>query len=416
MKIALLQDDFPPHNEGGAGAIAYRLARGFVDRGHEVLVVTAVRQQKDAGTFDVDGMRVVRIRSDYHARFRAYVSLYNPRMLRALEQVLKGFAPDVVHAHSLHTHLSYYSLVLARKYAGSVYLTEHDAMSFYFGKLPSETNQSLTVDSDFVSGIRSFFDQARTHRLRFNPLRNLLIRRIIRANVDRSIAVSFALESALKRNGMENTTVIHNGIDVRDWERPQRTDDIASRLRIGNRAIFFGGRLSGAKGALNILEALANVRKTVPEVQLVIVGRHDSYADRMHEVAKRLGVEDHLIWAGWISGDELRAIYYSTALVAVPSLYLDPFPTVNLEAFACRVPVIATCFGGSREVVEDSVNGYVVNPLNIEALSQKITDLLVHDEKRHTFGEAGYELVRKEFSLAQQLVQYEKLFQSRIVR
>ena len=91
----------------------------------------------------------------------------------------------------------------------------------------------------------------------------------------------------------------------------------------------------------------------------------------------------------------------------VPSICFDSFPTINLEAFACKKPVIATCFGGSKEIIEDDVNGYIVNPYNIKNLARKITDLLQNPDKAKNFGESGYKKILKEFTLGKN---YEKTF------
>lgn len=414
MKIAILQDDFPPHHKGGAGVIAHQLAKAFAHAGHEILVITAVQNIDEAGSFDSEGMRIVRLYSNYHTRFRAYVSLYNPRVTGEVRRLLRAFAPDVVHVHSVHTHLSYYSLILARKYARKVFMTEHDAMSFYYGKLPSETDKKRSISSGASMCRESLWKQFKMYRWRYNPFRTMIIRRILRKNVDRSIVVSDALMYALNYNGITNTEVIHNGIDVIEWERPRNIEDFKMRHGVENNAILFGGRLSGPKGAMKILEALAQIREKVSDVQLLIIGKKDAYADRIIEHARTLGVEDLLVWTGWISGDDLRAAYYVASVVVVPSVYLDPFPTVNLEALACHKPVVATCFGGSSEVIQDGVNGYIVNPLDVGMLTTKITDLLIDKPKNQKFGEAGYACVSKEFSLERQTVQYEQLFSKKI--
>jgi spore coat protein SA len=99
-------------------------------------------------------------------------------------------------------------------------------------------------------------------------------------------------------------------------------------------------------------------------------------------------------------------------VVAVPSLSFDSFPTVNLEAFACKKPVVATCFGGSRELVEDGISGYIVNPFDVPNLAQKLAELLADDTKQKAFGEAGFKRVSQDFTLDKQMKKYESLIQS----
>jgi 1,4-alpha-glucan branching enzyme len=181
---------------------------------------------------------------------------------------------------------------------------------------------------------------------------------------------------------------------------------------LGEAVILFGGRLSGQKGAGKMIEALKDIRSSVPDAQLLVIGKKDAYAENMIAFANNLGIADKLVFTGWISGDQLRQAYWAASVVAVPSLYLDPFPTVNLEAFACHKPVVATCFGGSREIVEDGVSGYIVNPFDVPTMAAKLTELLIDKEKSAQFGQAGYQRVAKEFTLSQQAQQYERLFKN----
>jgi glycosyltransferase involved in cell wall biosynthesis len=323
--------------------------------------------------------------------------LYNPSTVKRVREIISEFKPDVVHAHNVHHHLSYYSLVIARKYTPRVYMTAHDAMSFHFGK--------FTDNQKYRS-----WKQFRLYKWRYNPFLKVIARRILRKNVHTIIAVSEALKRGLNGHGIGNVTVIHNGIDADAWKDPQGVESFKQTYGVGNSAILFGGRLSGTKGAGKIIEALAVVRHSVPDVRLLIVAQKEDYARRMIAHAEKLGVADRIIFTGWVAGDELRRAYYASSLVAVPSLYLDPFPTINLEAFACRKAVVATCFGGSPEIVEDGTSGYIVDPNDVEALAEKIAELLPDKEKSGRFGEAGYERVVKEFSLAQQAEEYEHLF------
>src|SRR3989344_179355 len=99
MKVLFLSDDFPPVSFGGAGISTYELALGMKKAGHEVFVVTTCREEKDAGEFEYEGMKIFKIFSNYKGRWRAYLSLYNPPVVRQIREILKKISPDVVHAN-----------------------------------------------------------------------------------------------------------------------------------------------------------------------------------------------------------------------------------------------------------------------------------------------------------------------------
>jgi glycosyltransferase involved in cell wall biosynthesis len=122
----------------------------------------------------------------------------------------------------------------------------------------------------------------------------------------------------------------------------------------------------------------------------------------MKQMAKNSGIENRVIFSGWLSQEDLMAAYACSDVVVSPSIYLDNFPTVNLEAMAMKKPVIASCFGGSKELVFDGVTGYIVNPLNIEMFAERIIELLRDKEKAVRMGEAGYQRVIDKCDIEQQ--------------
>ncbi len=411
MKILVLSDDFPPLHGGGAGAVAFNVARAQKMREHDVCVVTTVRRKEDEGTIDVGGLSVIRIASSYPLRFQSYVCLNNIPVVRRIREILAEFKPDIVHAHNIHGYISYQSLVEAKKAGARVFLTCHDVMSFTYSKLDRFIDRSdLSIPGSFDYRV-SWLWLAKTYRTRFNPFRNMIIRSVLRTSVDKVIAVSDALKQALNQNGIDNVSVIHNGVDAQEWEEPAAAvAEFKKKHALGDKVVLFAGRLTGIKGGWELIEAIKQIRESQPSVQLLVLGKKDASAEKMLSHASASGVENSVIFAGWMSGHELRQAYHASSVVAAPSLCFDSFPTMNIEAMACGKPVVATCFGGSRESVVDGVTGYIVNPFNISDMADKIGGLLSDEKKRAAFGAAGRQRLDKEFSLDRCAAAYEETF------
>jgi glycosyltransferase involved in cell wall biosynthesis len=83
---------------------------------------------------------------------------------------------------------------------------------------------------------------------------------------------------------------------------------------------------------------------------------------------------------------------------------------VVLEACAAGLPVIATNVGGTSEIVENGVNGYLVASGDPSALANRLLELVRSAERRHEMGARGRELVRARFSFERQAQEYERLF------
>ncbi len=412
MKALFLQDDFPPFAKGGAGIVAASLARELAKLGHEVTVVTAVQDRTQAGSFREDGVRIERIYSDYAPRWRAWCSLYNPATAGTVKRILAEVQPEVVHAHNVHYHLSYWTLRLAKRSGAKVFLTAHDVMLFHYGKLVEFIDPSHPECRKDWNYRVSAWQQLKRYRFWYNPFRNVVIRHLLK-NVDRIFAVSTALKSALEQNGIKNVEVMYNGIDVAAWgSAPQDAADtfVAKHGLAGKKTILFGGRISALKGGDVMLEALREVVQTELDAILLLLGTRDAYLDALMRCAKEWGIENHVVSTGWLSGDELHAAYQAADVVVVPSMYLDPLPTVVLEAMAAGKPVVGSCLGGIPEMVADGETGRTVNPYDPDLLVRAVAGLLADEQERAAFGEAARERAGDRFALAASIAQHERAY------
>ncbi|HLP43843.1 MAG TPA: glycosyltransferase family 4 protein [Candidatus Nanoarchaeia archaeon] len=392
MRIVYLADDFPPQALGGAGISTFKMASAVKDAGHEVFVITTCRTTKDVREFEHEGLKVIRIQSNYNPRWRAYLSLYNPKTVKEVERILNDLKPDVVHANNIHTHLSYYSLKVAKKYAKAVVWTARDVMSFNYGKL--KTPQYL----ERLDYKTTWIDHIKLARKRWNPFRNILIRKYL-ARVDKRFAVSYALKDALAANGIKDVEVLHTGADVKSWNvSPEDVQKYKEKFGVvDKKVILFGGRLSAAKGGDKAIESLVKIIEKVPNVVLLVAGKVDEYTERMQNEAEELGLGDRLIFTGWISEKEMKFAYACADVVLVPSVIFDSLPRLVVEAMAAGRPVVGTCYGGTSEIVVEGETGYVINPHNIELMAERVTDLLLDEQKNKQFGEAARKRVKADF-------------------
>ena len=227
MRILFLSDDILPEADvvGGGGIITLRLAKEFVLLGHEVHVITATKHREKCRVTKENGLTITCIHSPYYTdRWRSFRSLYNPGVLRDLNQIISEFNPDIVHAHIVHLYLSYYSLIIAKRHA-KVFMTAHDIMPFYPGTFTGFINpENLSCPSSFNYRVTASM-LIRKFRFRYNPFRNISIRHILK-RIDGVIAVSHELKEALMQNGITVCGVIHNGIEVSEWDIPLSDVDL----------------------------------------------------------------------------------------------------------------------------------------------------------------------------------------------
>jgi len=294
--------------------------------------------------------------------------------------------------HNIHQHISYKTLEVAREIGARVFLTAHDAMSVHYGKFVPRTSPNDLK----VNPFKLFHD----YRFRYNPFRNYFIKNYL-ANVTRIFAVSDALKKILEANGLSHVEVLHNGIDVNAWKaEPAELADFKKAHNLeGKKVILFGGRLSALKGGQAMVDAFALLAQKIPEARLVVVGSTEGYFQKVMTTLNDNSIKEKIIATGWIERAGMKTLYAAADVVTVPSLYTDPFPTVNLEAMAAGKPVIGTCFGGTPEAVVNNETGFIVDPHDSPLFAQKLSEFLTDTKKAESFGQKGYERARTLFSL-----------------
>ena len=414
MRILLLNDRLPPEGAGGAEMVLWRLAQGFKKTGHDTHVIAASTTE----TFEEvrDGIPTYHISAGYPPRFQAWLSLWNPQTVGAFRDLLARIQPDVVNAHNIHFLLSYHTLKLARAAGCGVVFSAHDAMPFAYGKLPASYASETANLTAPPSHRLPLWYNLRQNRFRYNPVRNIVVRRYLERGAHFRTVPSHALARAFADNDMPDVDVVRNGIDPAEWApvAAERADALRQRLDLIHApVILIAGRLTREKGVRQMLLALDRVRETLPGARLLVLTARDIEAQIPAEFAH---LRPFIRLGGWLTGADLRAAYQMSDVVAVPSIYLDPFPTVNLEAMALGKPVVATCFGGSPELVVDSETGFIVNPFDTATFADRLLRLLRDQGLRREMGWRGRERIRRHFTLDQQARKYLEIYERAIAR
>ncbi len=226
--------------------------------------------------------------------------------------------------------------------------------------------------------------------------------------------------------------VIYNGIDLNEY---QKTADTAALIEYGVDPavpyVLFVGRITRQKGVTHLVDA---IRYLPPETQVVLcAGAPDTpeiAAELREKVERARQNHPRIVWIEkMVTKQETIQLYSHARVFCCPSVY-EPFGIINLEAMACRAPVVASATGGIKEVVVDGETGYLVPfdqdpvtgfPLDPEKfardLAVRLHHLLKDPEKCRRFGDAGRRRVEEIFSWTaiahQTIALYERLIEQR---
>lgn len=395
MKLVIVSNFFS-NDKGGAIRIAYNQAIEFKKMGHDVHVFTS-EERNGLGWLEQEGIKIFTIKAkEMRYITRSYLGLFNTRIHKEFKRFLKQVDPDIVHFHDLYYQLPFSLIKIAGKSKAKVFFTIHNVMVLKYEKL-------IPKVEDYIFKI-GFKDQIKEAGKTYNPFRNVIIRHYLKY-ADKIFAVSDSFKKLLNINRIRNVETIHNGINVEEWQISKSEIDRFKKKYnlINKKVIFFGGRLWKAKGGDQILRAIALAKEEEKNIILLVGAQKNKYIEEMQKLVDKLGIKKNVIFTGWLKGDQLIAAYHSANIYLFPSICFETFGMANLEAMACKKPVISSYFGGPGEVIVNNKTGYLINPNNIESIAEKIIDLLKNSEKAKKFGQAGYQRVKEYFSLEKQI-------------
>ena len=211
----------------------------------------------------------------------------------------------------------------------------------------------------------------------------------------------------------EKVEVIHNGVDLRAFD-PKRVSRGIFRQEYGipedALVAVLIGRIGERKGQVILVKAAEEILRRQPGAFFLLVGTpsDQAYYAEMAKYLEQSPFRERILFTGL--RHDIPQVLADADVLAHPSEW-EGLPNVVLEAMAMGRPVIATDAGGTAEVVEDGVNGFLLPlPVPVGLLVEKLEFLFTHPEERRRMGLAGRARVEKEFDMPQSVQRYETLF------
>lgn len=374
MRIAMLHWAFAPV-VGGVETHLEELGASLARRGHAVHALVGSdddEEPREHRGIDVQRSRLLRLDPD----------VPREELKTALRRFLDRTKPDVLHAHNMHYFSERHADVLLevkRERQLPVVLTAHNAWRDRLG--------------------RNFLRHADTW--------------------DRIIAVSRYLAEALAEIGYpsEKIQVMHHGIDPARWTNSPPLPDAPP-------IIFHPARLSLDKGSLLVVQALALVRRHIPDARLLLAGTGRIVDFESRQAKEVEAVREEIARLDLGSAVELRAIpwdeipqaFAKSRVVVYPSRFDEPFGIAALEGMASARPVVVTAVGGMPEFVRDGLDGFVIRPDDPQELADRIALLLGNPMLARRLGAAARHRAVHRFHVRQMVEAVLTLYESMLTR
>lgn len=279
------------------------------------------------------------------------VTLYGAAALKA-RRLLKRINPDIIHG------------------IGTEHIWPTVALST---KLPTV----ITIHG-VLSEIIQHTDVPLSSRLRYFAL---LERRVLR-RASTIISVSPYIEQVVESYATVKSFRVENPVAKECFQ-------IHASPSTSSKILFVGNTVKG-KGLATLVESVALLERAgkLGGWSLSVVGpvKEGAYLDQVHRIINEGGLKDRVAFKGFLLPEELRVEYASSAFLILPSLQ-ETAPMCVAEALTCGLPVIATDVGGTRYLVADGQNGFLMPPDNAEFLASKMEKLVKEPELRARFGQ-----------------------------
>lgn len=362
LNILFVTSNFPPM-DGGIAVFDYHICKELFAGGHKVIVVA--NRFQGCEKFDREQDFYIR-RLDGKIRPTSIEAIMNILYLTLKEKI------DVIlFGHFGSTH--WLGGVLARKilripYFILVHGTEFNVYFYMFSRIDRWAS------------------------------------RIVLNNAKAILVNSFSTKRLVESHGYpsEHIKIIHPGTDPESFHPLIDSTPLREKYCLnGEKIIMIASRLVKKKNHINLLNAFHNVVKKIPNSVLLIVGQGEEEAAIRARIDK-LKLNDYVKLVGYVNPTEMPRYYALCDVFIMPSKTVgydyESFGIVYIEANACGKPVIAGRSGGIEDAVIDGVTGLLVDPENIEEISQAIIRLLTDQEYARKLGENGRRRVENELN------------------
>jgi len=184
---------------------------------------------------------------------------------------------------------------------------------------------------------------------------------------------------AIKSSSKQNIDIIHNGINIEEF-KPDFSQKDNGRFIITPGA----SRITSRKGLEYLIEAVAMLAKKYPQILLKIIG-DGIERKKLEKQAAESGVKNNVFFVGIVKHNEVNKYCQEADVFVLPSLN-EGMSNAMLEALASGLPIIATDTGGSKELIKEGLNGFMIKIKDSDDIAEKLEKLIVNPELVKSMG------------------------------
>src|SRR6266849_4002653 len=357
----------PMLSPGGAERVVVHIVRGLNRQRYEPAVIAFT------GRLGCDLDRLLED-AGVEVRYLGKRQGFDYRMYYRLPSVLKECRPDIVHTH-LHG-LRYALPFLLQLKKASLLHTVHNL-----------------AEREIEPRLRWLQRYALNHG-------------VVPVAVAQEVAVSLGRLYRIRR-----CRVISNGIPTDHYARPQTPrNEWRARAGFGDTDVLFVcvARFAPQKNHAMLLKAFAQGPASDPNAHLVLVGE-GVLREQLEEQVKHLGLDRQVHFLGLRT--DIPDVLGAMDVFVLSSDY-EGNPLSVMEAMASGLPTVSTAVGGVPDLIESGKEGLIVQPGDVQGLSNAMASLLRNREARRSLGMAAARRARKNYDVPKMVQAYEELYEN----
>lgn len=373
MKILYICNEFPPILHGGIGTFTKLLAENLVIKGHEILVV-GYGDRRNTYKENLNGVKIVRLKK---REFNSWVILNYLQMIInkvffyfKVNSICKKFRPDLVETYDWSAPLIFKpkKIVLVTRIHGS-----------------------NTVSNSY-SGLK----------------KNLLLFWMERKAIKQAnyiISVSDHIANATKKvfNMDFAYSTIYNGIETNRFINQNRRRDINK--------IILVGRMHHYKGFDDLFKAMDHIFENHKNLHFQIICTViESYKNKLLSYVNPV-FHERIEFTGRVANDHM-VDYYNLANLSVLPSRVEALGIVPLESMACGTPVIMTGQSPASDIIDNEIDGFIVERTDPKTYAKRILEILSDQDKIESMREKARKKIIEKFSIEKVINDNIKFYQS----
>lgn len=364
---------------GGSGVVAAELGKSLAAKGHQVHFITHGLPSR-LSQFE-ENIFFHKVDSAVYPLF----GQFNPYSLSAavkIREVAEKFELDVVHVHYAipYATCAFLAKEMLKPRRLLTVTTLHGTDVTLVGMMPSfyEITKFSVEASDAVTAVSSF--------LRDQTLKAFSIRKPIR--------------------------VIRNFVDCSEF-KPRKNAGLRKKLAPrGERIMMHASNFRKVKNIPTIVNVFCKVKESLSSARLILIGDGPE-REPTEKFCDRMGVGGDVVFMG--DQEFVQDVLPLGDVFLLPSQH-ESFGLAALEAMSCGVPVVGTKVGGLEEVVEHGVSGYLMDPEDVDGMSEAVLGILGDERRRREMGMRARERARRDFGRDKGVEEYLDLYRELVGR